>query len=414
MAYESRHAGLPLTEEEEALLAFAACGVTGHALADLVYDHGQGGTIMAGLAGRTVPSGDAIQTCALMVLNREATYYVKRPQDFPPEEIPELVELAEQEDYLELYRRSRVKVRNGRAYPPVEPFFNLNCNRWSLYDPSATYFLPVEDFTLMYINALLEVFNEHSGMFVVDERAHFRPAGVKRFAQSRGGHLVDDPREEHTITIQQLETLVTEFVTAEAGMMLQNLALMTQALGLGGFPHWAAHYYGWFEALGFRMTEIKATRFLGMGWLLRTIARLLNRDLSVPYVLGLEADEVALLMPFCPPHYASMEEAVRAVVDIKWGRQGIFRGGASNSAWLAPDEIRDAAPAVSEAAVEAAIAYCSYIYRRYGRFPAYQTPLRTLLGFQANHVDVEFYERFYRPEALTELQRNHLQEWHSA
>src|SRR5438105_2519899 len=62
MAYTSRHAPLPLTEEEEALMAFAACGVTGYALADLCYAPGQGATILAGLLGRTIPSGDAIQT----------------------------------------------------------------------------------------------------------------------------------------------------------------------------------------------------------------------------------------------------------------------------------------------------------------------------------------------------------------
>jgi hypothetical protein len=38
--------------------------------------------------------------------------------------------------------------------------------------------------------------------------------------------------------------------------MLQNLGLMTQALGLGGFPHFAAHPFIWFQALGFRMQEI--------------------------------------------------------------------------------------------------------------------------------------------------------------
>ena len=36
-AYESHHEPLPLTETEEAALAFAACGVTGYALADLSY-----------------------------------------------------------------------------------------------------------------------------------------------------------------------------------------------------------------------------------------------------------------------------------------------------------------------------------------------------------------------------------------
>ena len=40
LAYASRGKGLRLDEEEEALLAFAACGVTGYALADLAYERG--------------------------------------------------------------------------------------------------------------------------------------------------------------------------------------------------------------------------------------------------------------------------------------------------------------------------------------------------------------------------------------
>ena len=46
------------------------------------------------------------------------------------------------------------------------------------------------------------------------------------------------------------------------------------------------------------------------------------------------------------------------------------------------------------------------------QFPAYAPPLRTVLGFQVNHVDVEFYDRFYRPEALSKSQREHLHGWH--
>jgi hypothetical protein len=42
----------------------------------------------------------------------------------------------------------------------------------------------------------------------------------------------------------------------------------------------------------------------------------------------------------------------------------------------------------------------------------YAPPLRTVLGFQVNHVDVEFYDKFYRPEALSDVQRHHLRDWH--
>jgi hypothetical protein len=411
LAYQSRHPGVPLTEEEEALLTFAASGITGYALADLIFERGQGGTILSGLVGRTIPSGDAIQAVALLVLNKDATYYLKRPQDITPGEIAELIRLAQQRDYVELYRRQRVKIRDGHATPPGDPIYNLNCNRWSLHDPAATYFLPVNDLTLMYVNGLLEIFDESTSVFVVDERSGFRPAGLKRFARSRGGHLTDDPRQGRVLTIAQVEDLVTGFVTAEQGMMIQNLALMVQALGLGGFPHWAAHPFGWFQALGFRMAEMRTSRYLGMGRVLSAVARLLGRDLPVPHVLGLEHGGVPLIKPYCPPYYPSMEAAVRAVVDRKIGPQGIFRGGVSQSAWLDPSAV-SAAPAPSEAAIRATVAYCEYVYTRYGRFPAYAPPLRTLLGFQVNHLDIEFYDRFYRPSSLGEAQRRHMETWH--
>src|SRR5690349_3052669 len=68
LAFSSRHKPVPLSEDEEAALAFAACGTTGHALADLCYAPGGGGGIMAGLVGRTIASGDGLQTVALIVI----------------------------------------------------------------------------------------------------------------------------------------------------------------------------------------------------------------------------------------------------------------------------------------------------------------------------------------------------------
>lgn len=413
MAYQSKHKGVPLTEEEEALLAFAACGVTGFALADLMYEAGQGGTIMSRLLARTIPSGDAAQTVALIIMNPTATYYIKRPQDFDPKEIPELARLAERGEYVELYRRSRVKIREGPVIPRKDPIFNLNCNQWSLFDPAGTYLLPINDMTWIYLNGLLEIVNETNNVFILDERNGFRPAGLGRFAKSKGGHLFDDPGEGRAITIQQLESFVTEVVTIESGMMLQNIALMTQAMGLGGFPHWAAHAFGWFQALGFRMGEMRASGYLGMGRILSTLAKWLGRDPVVPYVIGLEHNGVPLMKSMCPPYYPSMEAAVRALVDAKVGPQGIFRGGAVHSAWGDPAAVAKVCPAPSETNIQAAIDYCEYVYRTYGRFPAYAPPMRTVLGFQVNHLDVEFYDRYYRPDALPEAQREHMKHWHA-
>lgn len=414
LAYQSQHAAVPLSEDEEACLTFAAAGITGYALLDLSFAKEQGGAIVARALGRAIASGDAIQTVSLVVTSDNATYLIKRPQDFSPPEIAGLIDQANQREFTELYRRMRVKIKDGRAAPPLAPMYNVNVNRWSLYAPGTTYFLPINELTFMYINGLLEVFNEQSGAFVVDERAGFRAAGLGRFARSKGGHLLDDPAHGRVLTVQRLELMVSELVTVEQGMMLQNLALMAQAMGVGGFPNFAEHEFGWFEALGFRMSALAAGKYLGANFFARGLMHLLGRNQAIPYALGLERDGKILLKPCCPPYYPSMKDAVRAVVDTKFCAQGLFRGGAAQSAWRDPTAIVNAVPEISPAAVDATTAYCEYIFQRYGRFPAYMPPFRTVLGFQACHLDNEFYDRFYRAEALSESERAHMRMWHGA
>jgi hypothetical protein len=128
-------------------------------------------------------------------------------------------------------------------------------------------------------------------------------------------------------TIQAIETSLLEAVAIEQGMVLQNLALMSQALGLGGFPNFARHEYGWFEALGFKLQTMPASRYLGANALISTVLKVLGKDRAVPYPVGLEREGHILLKPFCPPYYSSMAEAVRAFVDYKFGAGGVFPHG---------------------------------------------------------------------------------------
>src|SRR6266702_7440170 len=110
LAFESRHQPAPLTEQEEAALVFAACGITGHALADLCYAKDGGGSIMAGQVARTIASGDGLQTVSLVVTNDNATYLIRKPRELPAGEIPELIKLGQRGEFSELYRRCRVKI----------------------------------------------------------------------------------------------------------------------------------------------------------------------------------------------------------------------------------------------------------------------------------------------------------------
>src|SRR5262249_30880992 len=118
LAFQSRHRPAPLSEDEEAALVFGACGVTGHALADLCYAPGGGGYIMGGLVARTIASGDGLQTVALIVNNDQGAWLIRRPRELPAHTIPELIELGRKGAFTELYRRCRVKIKDSRAVTP--------------------------------------------------------------------------------------------------------------------------------------------------------------------------------------------------------------------------------------------------------------------------------------------------------
>jgi hypothetical protein len=405
LQFTSRQPPIPLTEDEEAALAFAACGLTGYALADLSYGPEEGGSMLASRLARTIASADALNTVAVLVTNDRGTWLLKRPQDFAPAEFSELVAMAHQRRLTELYRRMQIQIADRRTAPPLDPKHNFSINRWSLHAPGTTYFLPIIETTGLTLNALLELFSPAMGVFLRDERAWFRPAGLGRFARSRGGHLHDDPRDLRSATVQAVESALLDSMATEHGMCLQNLALMTEALGLGGFPNFARHENAWFQALGFRMSSMRASRYAGAPRLLTAIAGWLGKDPSFSFPIGLERGNQVLLKPYCPPYFPSMEDAVRAFVATKFGSNGSYRGAAEQSAWQSPAKCAAQISAPDATAVEATIAYCEYIYHRYGRFPVYTAPFRTVIGFQVCRVDLEFYERFYKPEALSEMVR---------
>ena len=413
LTYASTHPPQPLSLEEEAALAFAACGITGHALGDLPYRSGAtpatgGGNIMTNFVGRTVPSGDSIHSVIVFVINDEGVWLLKRPQDYDRAEIGELIALAGEHKLVELYLKNRVQIADCRLDVPRDLPFVPPFNKWSSNVPGTTLFLPINETTTLYINMLLAAFDDDFASFVVDERNRFQPAGIARFARSRGGHLYDDPKLGRVGTIGHTESWIYEFTALEQGAVLQNLALMAEALGLSGFAHFAAYPYIWMQTLGFRMEQIPLSRTIGAGWLTRWLLHALKRDDPVPTAVGLERDDEMLIKPFCPPSYPTMRDAVLAFVDYKFGpERGTFRDGGSTTGWRDGSAIQAQVPLPGQKAIDATIAYCEYVYRRYGRFPASNGPFRTVLAYQAHHVDTDFYDHFYRPEALNATQRQH-------
>ncbi len=161
------------------------------------------------------------------------------------------------------------------------------------------------------------------------------------------------------------------------------------------------------------MGKVSLARTLGAGRVKAAAMDLLGKNPAIPVPHGLERGGEALLKAYCPSNYVSMAAAVRAVVDSKFsGEGGICRDGSDATAWKETDRVQAGIPGYSDATIAATAAYCEYIYRRYGRFPGAFGPFRAVLAFQAHHLDLEFYDRFFKPGAITDAHRQHFPAWH--
>ena len=421
LAFESQSHPVPLSLDEEAVLAFAASGVTGQVNGELPYspDAGPetgGGQIMMSTVGRTQSSADAVATVTLVIINDEGTYLLPRPQDLDPAQFEALVGLNRDHRFGEAYRQMRVTLREGRSEIPREVPFTPPFNKWSANIPGATYFVPVTEVTALYLTILFAALGEEFAYFFHDDKDRLTSAaGIGRFGRSKGGHLLDDVHDGRVGTIDEIETYLLEICGFEQGLMIQNIALATEALGLGGFPHYAAHRFAWTKSLGFRMRDRTFAQVLHKGFLGTLLMRLLGKNVTIPQAIGLEHDGRTLIKPFAPPYYPTMADAVRAFVDYKFAPgTGFFRDSVRPSPWRDPAAVQATIPPYTQANIDAVIAYCEYVFGHYGQFPANVGPIRTLMAFQAHHIDTAFYDRFYRPGAYTAAHAAHFERWHGA
>jgi hypothetical protein len=409
----------PLSEEETAALVFAAAGFTGGALFDWDLDPSAGGHMLATLVGRTVPSAEAAHTVALFVINDDGAWLMPRPCDVEPAVARQAARLAANGDYLAAWRLTRIQVADRRATPSLQWPHNIPANRWSAFAPGTTTFLPVAEHSFFFINALTTLMGTQTGMGVLDDRRMFLPAGIGRWLQRKGGHLQDDPRTLASLPLAMGERIISEMACAEMGAMLQNLGLAAEVMGLGGFVHYAHTDLGnaeqtWFDVLGFRTEQTPLTRLFGLPLPAALMLRARGQDIPIRTPVGLEIDGEPVLKSYRPPYYPSMRAAVEAVVAHKLGPTGTYRAGTDEGRWRDPTTVAAAAAPVEPEALEATVAFCEYVWDRYGRFPVHVGAFHSLLAFQVSHLDLDFYAEHYRPDALTDAHRNHHHAWHAA
>ena len=115
-----------------------------------------------------------------------------------------------------------------------------------------------------------------------------------------------------------------------------------------------------------------------------------------------------------PPFHRTMADAVDDVLARRFGPEGVFSAsGGHRLPWRDASALAGV-PRPSAEAVEATKLLCSYIWETYRRFPATIDPFLMTVWYQAQHLDVGFYDTYYPSEAVPDHVRDHMRVWHGA
>jgi hypothetical protein len=382
LQYRSELPPIPLSAAEMQYLLFAGVGKTGRHLADMQYarrlhcEDGQGMAIM-NFKGRTVPSPCAAQTTNLFITDDNGLYFVEGVSHPDSGQSPELILLQQ-----------------GRLEIPRRLPYMLSFNQWYSNRPGTLYLMPVTEVARVYLNLLLVLLSEEYGYYIVDSDRGDASCGLDLYRRSRGGHLYDDPSTNRVMTLRDLDAAICDTALQEQALVGQNLFLMQQAIGLGGGIHNVGS--------GRHLLGLEPQVYPGLGFHFSKspVANVRSNPVGLPGVWE----------GVCPPFVSSMEKAVLNLVASKFGTGGIY-SNPSKRPWISPEGGLGIVPH-DQRAIDAVISFCNYVYRTYGRFPAHVDAFKSVIAFQAHHVDVGFYDRFYPGESLPTAHREHLAIWH--
>lgn len=386
LAYESGHDPVPLDPLEEAFLVWLGTGVTGLALCDLPTD---GIAWMHGFSGRSWPCSCNSHSTELFFTNDEGTFVTRLGEDTPddPQVFVGMDRAARDEELVRRFRASTTKLADGRAdLPRGEPGL-FGFNAWNVNQPGTTLFIPVTNTTVEYLTLLFIYFDEVNRFNVVDELAGGRSCGLDRWKTSGRVGALD-------MSLMDIELRVLTSLNVEGAFICQNMALASQALGLGGWtftgflPHHVLGVDPRHAGLGFRFVAPQRT----------------PRHVAAPVPVGRDG----VFESLAPPYVGDMAEAVQRYLATWAAASG------KASAFSRAEEVMRARPYPTDETIEIVTAFCTYVHETYGRFPAFVDPMFVRLVYQAHHVDVDFYDRFYRGEPLTDRHRDHMARWHSA
>jgi hypothetical protein len=385
-AYKSKFVPLPLSELEKLLVALA-CG-TNTSWNHLIYRAKRYAPYLSNYAaaagGRTFPSAAGFHTSMTFFTDDDGVYVL---------DTRDAAAFSDRDSYggldldklLQPLANSIRKLQDGRLGLPAELPYTEAHNTWVFNHPGTLVVIPVADLSqhvLLNICYMLQ-----NGLVIRDDINRRTIPGIERFS-----HIVD---AGNTWPLTFVEQWSMAEVTTELATSCYAGTLMLQAMGLGG---WMFNGVDQFSVLGASgKPEIPGLKFR------------YDSDDRWPYPnpTGLPG----VMEGYCPPHYPDMRSAVEAVCERKFGPGGPFHPETPGP-WVDSAAVRSAAQIHTEEFRQCAALQAQYVFDTFGKFPGTVPSIFVMTYLQAHHLDLEFYDAFYKPGAYLRTHRAHLERWH--
>lgn len=384
--YTSEHEAMPLSELEQMTVLTAMGANTGWH--NLIMRGEPYAPYLSNYActagGRTFPSAAGFHTSEIfftddhgtyMLNTRDAPALARRKDDgtFYPEEL------------LEAHRSRIHKLYDGRLILPSETPHVEAHNTWVVNHPGTTLIIPVGDLAQHVLAGLF--YYTQNGVCFYDDVNGNQIDGIEQFSDIVN---TEEPFPITFLEMWSLAELSAEFSTAcYAGM------LMLQSMGLGGWMFDGIDPYSVLGASG-------DPKVKGLGFRYDTDERW-----PLPNPTGIEG----IFEGFTPPHYPDMLHAVDALMDRKFGRGGPFNPETPGYYKDTPG-VRASAKVPDEHFRECVALQAQYIYDTFGKFPGTVPSIFVLTYLQAQHIDLDFYDRFYEKGAYLKTHAEHMKKWH--
>lgn len=385
-AFTSKYNPLPLSDLEKNIIISACAGNTGwHNLIPYAPLYSPfTPNYPASAAGRSFPSSAGFHTSMTFFTDDEGVYVLNNRDGCTLSDHSKAGPLDFTE-ILDNIRSEIIKIQPHRLSVPYTTPFTEAHNTWVVNHTGTFLVIPVGDLAQhMLLNLCYMLQN---GLVIYDDLNKQPIPGISEF-----NSLV---KVDNSWPLTFVEQWSLAELTVELATSCYAGVLTLQAMGLGG---WMFNGLDSFSVLGASGDPLVQ----GLGFRYDT-----NNKWPHPNVTGL----TGIMEGFCPPHYRNMSDAVDAVCDRKFGPGGPFHS-MTPGPWKNTSEIRSSAQVHDKQFRRCIALQAQYIFDSFGKFPATVPSIFCIMYLQAHHLDLDFYDNFYKDGAYLNSHAEHMSRWH--